>query len=119
MSDESRTPYTKIGPQVIGIVAAAAILVAAMRTDRVPDDAGSPLHRGAHNLRVGMPSAESFAAMQIPVGLSRVLDGPLTHLDVGYYDPQRSEWLWLSFDGDISAGGHQFHYRLTKWAFHR
>jgi hypothetical protein len=120
MIDEPKAPSTKIGPQLIGIVAAAAVLVAAMRTERLPDDAGSPLQRAANNLRIDMTSAEARVAMQIPVGLSPpVLDGGLNLLNVGYYDPQRSEWLWLSFreDGDLKR--HRYHDRLIKWDLHR
>jgi len=116
----NRSVRTKIAPQLTGIVVAAAFFVFAMRTDRVPDGAESPLQRAAHKLRIGMTSEEAREAMQIPVELSKpAIASSNSHHDLWYYDPHTSESLWLHFREDGNFMLQQYHDSLTKWAWHR
>jgi hypothetical protein len=120
MSDEPKAQSTMIGPQLIGIAAAAVMFVAAMRTDRVPDDVGSPFQRAARQLRIGMTPEEARAAMRLPVELSKpALAGSNSHLDTWYHDPHSSELLMLHFDKDGDRIPFEFQYSLTKWVLRR
>jgi hypothetical protein len=114
MSDEPRTDCTKIAPQLLGIVALAALFIAFIQSDHAPE---SHFRQAARRLRIGMTFEEASAALDLG-GISGAASSP-HHWDPFWFDETRDEVLFLHFKttGSVRAGTSID--RLATWRVER
>ncbi len=87
----------KIGPQVLGIVALAGLLIGGLRSDRLPAVSETRLQAAAANLQIGMTSEQARSAMQIPRSCGPELTRSSGWRRASYHDPQSGESLTLEY----------------------
>lgn len=98
MSDEPQMSRMKIAPQLIGIVALAALFFACFRGEHGHE---GPLELATRRLRVGMTFDEAYAI----VGEPGAAEGSPRYWNAYYSDPETAAEIRLHFD----------RHRLTEW----
>jgi hypothetical protein len=115
MSDEPRKVWTKAGPQLLGIAALAALLLAGIRSDRPTVRTLSRLQQAARRLRIGMTAPEVWAETKFSDDISFAVGGTSHFHVASLFDPRRREFLSLRFAAKHSSLTGRDEMLLVDW----
>jgi len=97
MSDEPRKVGAQAVPQLLGIAALSAVLLAAIKSDRLPESKLSRLEQVARLLRADMTEPEAFVETEFVNDLFIFMGGTSRSRVTVFYEPRRREFLKLHF----------------------
>jgi hypothetical protein len=115
MSDEPKKVWVNVFPQLLGIAALVALLLAGIRSDRPPESTLSRLQRAARLLRVGMTAPEMWAETEFVKDIFMSVGGTSHFHFALFYDPRRQEFLHLRFAAKHNPLTGDDEMLLTDW----
>lgn len=106
---------TRALPPLLGIAALSAVLLAGIKSDRLPERKLSRLQRAARLLRAGMTMSDVLAATNGCDDM-RFAVGGTSHFHVAsFFDPRRREFLRLHFETGHSPLTGRYEMLLLDW----